>query len=271
MSKRSHGTTALVLAGGVAKGAFEAGALEVLVERGIRIAQVVGASSGALNAIMLAAAIHAEREREAMERLVTLWREEADWMRGFNFTPIDALHGRGISDSSRALALMREEIPKVATAALHPVRLYLVTAAVEGVLKDLDDAPATTFEGVLCFDGADFDTDERRERIYTAAAASSAFPLLFHAVPVPGLGPCYDGGIINDTPLRLATDGGADRVIVIAPYPAVFRPSHRPNAVDFLIHLADILVHERLYRDLREAATTNRAIQNSRHSSSTSS
>jgi NTE family protein len=252
--------TALILAGGVARGAFEAGALQVLAGHGVRIAHVVGTSSGALNALMWAAAIRADRERDAADRLIDLWRNEADWMRAFHFTPVDALHGTGLSDSSRAFALMRREIPSILSASVRAVRLNLIVTAIGGVLDTLQDAPATTFEGVLSFDGSDFDDPTRRERIYQAAAASAAFPLIFHPVEVEGVGTCYDGSIVNDAPVKLATAGAVNRVIVIAPYPQVFRCEQSSNALGFITHLVDMLTHERLFRDLRDAERTNDTI-----------
>ena len=57
--------TAVILSGGVAKGAFEAGALTVLANKGFDVTQVVGASSGSLNATMYAASVRAGRERDA--------------------------------------------------------------------------------------------------------------------------------------------------------------------------------------------------------------
>ena len=249
--------TAIVLAGGVAKGAFEAGALDVIVRRGISIGQLVGASSGALNATMMAAAVRAGRESDATTRLLTLWRDDADWMKVFHITLHDALEGRGLSDSTKILQLMREEIPRIATAAVSPVGLRIVVGALQGVMSAINGAPATTFEGILPFEGEDFDHDDSRERIYTAAAASAAFPVLFKPVEVPGLGQCVDGGVVNDTPVKLATQGGADRVIVITPYPAVYRRATIPHGVEFAAHLVDALIHERLFRDLRETERAN--------------
>ena len=261
MTTTSNGTTAIVLAGGVAKGAFEAGAIQVLVEHGIKLAQVVGTSSGALNAILLAAAIRANREREAMPDLLNLWRDEASWMHVFHFTVRDALRRRALSDSTKLLHLMRTEIPKVATAAVNPVRLHLVVSAIDGVINRLGSERATTFEGVCSFEGEDFDDDAGRERIYAAAAASAAFPVVFRPVEVAGIGPCYDGAIVNDTPLKLAIDGGADRVVVIAPYPAEFKPRPTAGGIEMLTHLVDMLTHERLFRDLLQAEKTNDSIE----------
>ncbi len=58
--------TALVLSGGGAKGAYEAGVAAVFVERGLPIRLVAGSSAGALNAAMIVDG--------RMERLEALWR-----------------------------------------------------------------------------------------------------------------------------------------------------------------------------------------------------
>ncbi|HEX8953904.1 MAG TPA: patatin-like phospholipase family protein [Polyangia bacterium] len=253
--------TAVVLAGGVAKGAFEAGALDVLIERGVRMSQVVGTSSGSLNATLLAAGIRAGRERDATQRLMSLWRDDASWMRVFHFSLRDVVARTGISDSSEILTLLRREIPLMATAALHPVRLRIVVAALRGVAGSIGGGPATTFEGVLGFSDGDFDADGDRERIYQAAAASSAFPLLFHPVDVAPLGPCYDGGAVNNTPIQLAAAEGLDEVILISPYPAVFSSMPALEGVELVSPLVDILIHERVYRDLKAADAANVTIE----------
>src|SRR5882724_10653161 len=57
---------ALVLSGGGAKGAYEAGVAAVFVERGLPVRLVAGSSAGALNAAMIADG--------RMDRLETMWR-----------------------------------------------------------------------------------------------------------------------------------------------------------------------------------------------------
>src|SRR5216684_3879122 len=57
---------ALVLSGGGAKGAYEAGVAAGLVERGVPIRLVAGSSAGALNAAMIADG--------RLDRLEALWR-----------------------------------------------------------------------------------------------------------------------------------------------------------------------------------------------------
>jgi len=252
--------TAVVLAGGVAKGAFEAGALDVLAEAGVDISQVVGASSGALNAALLASGIRAGRVRDATQRLMELWRDDASWMQVFHFSLHDIVTRTGVSDSREILALLRREVPRIATAAVNPVRLRIVVAALRGVAGAIGDTQATTFEGVCSFADGDFDDEARREALYVAATASAAFPLLFHPVDVPPLGPCYDGGAVNNTPIQLAAANGLARVIVISPYPAVLGPPPSLEGIELLSRLIDILIQERVYRDLKMADAANATV-----------
>lgn len=60
-------TVALVLSGGGAKGAFEAGAVQHLINQGLRPQIICGVSAGAINAIKLA------EGRNSAEELVRLW------------------------------------------------------------------------------------------------------------------------------------------------------------------------------------------------------
>ena len=55
--------SALILAGAVAKAAFQAGALEIIAAAALPIARVCGTSAGALNAAVYAAGIHAGAPR----------------------------------------------------------------------------------------------------------------------------------------------------------------------------------------------------------------
>jgi NTE family protein len=256
MSSRAR-KTAVILAGGVAKGAFEAGALSVLAERGVEVMRVVGASSGALNGIMYAGAIRSGRQVDATRRLMQLWLDDADWMHVFHFSPHDVLQRRALSDSTRIYKLMRDELPSILTARVNDVQLQIVVGAANGKRGNIGREPATTFEAVLAFSAADFDDAERREAMYNAAAASTAFPVLFGPIDLPTLGPCYDGGVVNDTPVRAAAAEGAERIFVIAPYPTLLENTKLPRGIDLVMHLVEIIVHERLYRDLYEAARLN--------------
>jgi NTE family protein len=144
--------------------------------------------------------------------------------------------------------------------AQNPIELHLIVTALAGNPETLERERVTGYESVLRFTGEDFDTAERREHLYKAATASAAFPGLYAPVHVTGLGECLDGGITNDAPIGHALrDCAVSRVLVIANTPAVADPPP-PQGIALAEHVAEILVHERLHRDLRSARRRNRQL-----------
>ena len=67
MSGKNEKKTALVLSGGGARGAYEAGVWQALTELGIRIDIITGTSVGAINAAMVA--------QGELELACSLWKE----------------------------------------------------------------------------------------------------------------------------------------------------------------------------------------------------
>jgi predicted acylesterase/phospholipase RssA len=253
--------TALIFAGGVAKGAFGAGAIEVLTARGLRFDRIVGASSGALNAILIAAAVRRGCVELAARQLVELWLEDAHWTRFLDPSVRTIFSARGISDSDRLIELMRAQLAALPTGSSAAVQLRLIVTAIDGVTVTTVEGPATTFEDVRRFESSDFDTDEGLEAVIRAAAASAAFPGLFAPVALPPHGPAVDGGVVSNAPIKEAVaDGDIDRVFVIIPYPALDEQRRAYQGTELAARLVEILIQERLFRDLREAAERNRSL-----------
>ncbi|MEI9952779.1 MAG: patatin-like phospholipase family protein [Pseudomonadota bacterium] len=107
-------STALVLAGAVAKGAFEAGVLSVLAERGERISMLVATSAGSLNAAVYATGVRCGREKRAAEVLQRLWMEQGDWQHIVDFSFLDALAGRGLSSIAALQNIVERGMQNVA-------------------------------------------------------------------------------------------------------------------------------------------------------------
>jgi NTE family protein len=250
--------TALVLAGAVAKGAFEAGALEVLHQKGLRFSRVVAASSGAINGAYWAAAVRAGREDQAANSLAALWREGGG-IGIFHLSVSGMIALRGVSTGDRIAALLEEAVSGWFPGAGHRAELRLVVTPLAGVNDQIAGKRATTYQKVLKFDDDAFDTLQSREQVFRAATASGAFPLAFDQVELPALGPCIDGGTVNNTPIKEAITGGEiDRVIVVTPHPLVTAvPRTREGGLALVGRLADILINERLFRDLSEAESVN--------------
>jgi predicted acylesterase/phospholipase RssA len=221
---------AIVIGGAVAKGAFAAGALAVLTEKltakGTPIRRLVGTSSGALNATMLAAGVRAGDPVGAAQKLTHLREEKANVWGIIEPDLLSWLHGRGLSGTRRIIGLLKAECPTAVASPPVPVSLRIVVTPLAGVDKKgrlrSVDRPRTSFEHVERFEGADLDDKEKRERIFQAAAASAAFPFAFEPVALQDVGPCVDGGVVNNTPIGEAIDQDPeiDIVYVIAADPA---------------------------------------------------
>jgi len=255
-------TIALVLAGAVAQGAFEVGAIRALARSDVRIARIVASSSGALNGTVLAAALRRRDPIAGGEALADLWREHAAWNDVFHTSFRDLLRREGLSDQKRLLALLRDHVPPSQLADPAPINLRLIVAALHGCRGAIGARPATTFESMRDFQGEDFATPAGLEHVFTAAVASAAFPLVFAPVDIDGVGPCVDGGAVNNTPMKWALDGalGAEIDAVVVVSTSVEHRTQAPDVTGLAPlagHLAGMLVEERLYRDLKEAAEIN--------------
>jgi predicted acylesterase/phospholipase RssA len=253
---------AIVIGGAVAKGAFAAGALAVLTEKlseeGTPIRRLVGTSSGALNATMIAGGVRAGDPVDAAKKLTRLWEEKANVWRIVEPDLASWLHRRGLSGTGRIIDLLEAECPGPASPPAAPVSLRIVVTPLAGV-----DPKRTTFEHVERFEGPDLDDKEKRDRVFQAAAASAAFPFAFEPVALHGVGPCVDGGVVNNTPIGEAIDRDPeiDVVYVISVDPAEMslkqKDAEALGGVDLALRLVEMLIDERLTRDLAEARAVN--------------
>ena len=255
-------TVAVILAGAVAKGAFEAGALQVLADADVQVARIVAASSGALNAVTYAAAVRARRERAGAAELVELWRDHATWTEIVHLDWKQMLHREAVSDLTKVRTLLRNSISPTAIPDPAPINLRLVIAPLDGVAGDIGGKPATSYEKMVEFDGAAFDSAASLDDVFTAVLASSSFPLVFAPTDVPGLGRCIDGGAVNNAPIGYAIGDALgqslDAAVVISPTVELLRaPLGEQHGADYVGHLVDMLINERLYRDLRDVEARN--------------
>ncbi len=260
------GHDAFVLAGGVAKGAFAAGVLSVLTDprAGVSLStrRIVGASSGSLNAAYLAYCARAGTLATSGKELADIWLDDATY-RAFDVSPRGVLTLAGLSTSRGLRDVLARHIHP--SREHHRVDLRLLATNMAGALSSIGGQPATTFEHVFRFEGSVFDDAETLEDLFTAVCASSAFPGAFLPVDAEVGGvvaPCLDGGIVNNAPLKHAIGDFRDvsRVFVITPSPRVQHEAPQLRGVSLVTHLADVLIQERLFRDLREADCVNTAL-----------
>lgn len=239
MSESGAPKTALVLAGGGARGAYEAGVISILLPEleasGHRPSIYVGTSVGALNAVGLAANQHLPAV-EQVETVLDLWRSasKGDVMRPIigRTAPLDALRYAGHVAGVPGFRLQ---------GLLDPTPLWRnlprwvdFDAIRDNVAKGLVDVAAVVTTSarsgrtVVFYDAA---TELKLHRSHAVAyvpsqlevehvAASAAIPTLWPAVrierPERARGWYVDGGTRLNAPIKPALDLGADQLAVIA-------------------------------------------------------
>ena len=261
MSVAKHIHNAVVLPGAVARGAYEAGVLEVLAASDAKIDRIVATSSGALNGVAYAAGVRGGDVRAVTAKLSQAWLEQGGWQDALHLSPMGVLRGVGASSRDGLLKMLREVVKPCRASVKHAVQLRIVVAPLNGVAAKIGGKAATTYEKAVHFSGEDFDSQEGLERIFAAAAAACAFPGLFQPVDLPGLGPCIDGGAVNNAPLKYALDDGTvGRVYIPVPFPEFLASPFLGTGVHLAIHLVEILINERLFRDLRSAQMVNKDV-----------
>ena len=277
----------LVLAGGGARGAYEAGVLSVLLpeleRRGQRPTVIVGTSTGALNAAFLGAVADRDGD-EAGRRLVEAWMSvglgDVFYPIVRRQAPLTAVRyaGEVLGLPGLGLAGLLDPAPLRATLdrlidwpALHR---NVESGALDCVAVAACDAANP--RSIVFVEGA----EERRLPAARAieyvpcelsgehARASSAIPVLFAAVrveqPPDARGWYYDGGTRINTPLKPALDLGVDRVVVIATHSIAPRRGEghsgedvRPNFADGALQLLHATLVDPMIEDVRRLGKTN--------------
>ncbi len=271
----TNGGVAIVLSGAGARGAYEAGALSVLLpflkdDDCPRI--VVGTSVGALNAAMLAAHLHLG-VGAAAAALLHGWRQITP-ARVFATPRLSLLRyaerrlrrpvgvAPGLLDTDPLRATLGDLLPDehfgsaVTQGSLDAVAVAASSCAVGGAVVFLETTRPVPLPGPGL---AYVPTCLGREHLM----ASSAFPLAFPAQWVGGAaqGWYIDGGIHLNTPLKPAIDLGADRILVIGATPFDIRQAPKrskpPNVMDGSGEILHALLVDSLRADLAALVRTN--------------
>lgn len=279
---------AVVLGGGGARGAYEAGALSVLLpvlaERGERPRIVLGTSAGALNASFLAANIDRPVDEVARVALTTWesmrWRDVvrrllsgATLLRAGEYAgEVLGLRGarlESLLDPTPLRATVRERIDfgalerNVATGELTAVGVATTSAATGRSVVFHRGGP------VLAPDdrrGIDYvETRLFEEHVLASAAIPVVFPAVKVAHPRAARGWYLDGGTRLNTPVKPALALGARRVVVVAVTPSNARAAsagtpHRPDALVAAGQILVGLLEDQLAGDIDTLATVNRLV-----------
>lgn len=278
----------LVMAGGAARGAYQAGALRYLFTELPRVLGVTpwpsvvsGCSVGSLNAVPAAS-----RDVEKVLRASQMWSElrieqvyrlHGDSVFGAMTRMFYPEGGASVLDATPLMKLVSRELP------IRAVREAIRSGKTRALIVSATSL-ATGFN-VLFTDSAADDLDLQpmpgtkvvRERIKARhLLASCSLPLLFPPITIDGE-LFVDGGLRQNTPLRPVIHAGADRVIMFGVHAekktaaeveaeaavesVIGPPKSKPKVVPSLPYLAGAtlgaLLQDPIERDLHQAEKVN--------------
>jgi NTE family protein len=270
---------ALVLAGGGARGAYEIGALSVLLpeleRRGERPEVIVGTSVGAINSAFLAATAGLP-VADSLAQARALW-SELTWDEALRplLSPAElAKLGSFLLPGGHVWGLLEPE-PLAKT--LRTLRLQRIHANVASGALRAAAVVATSVESsssVVFHDGggrikedaeraiAYEQTRLRESHVLASAAIPSVFPAVRIETPRSRAGWYYDGGTRLNTPIKPALELGGRRVIVVALNS--LRSAHmrgRPEVLDGATQIVQALLVDPLVHDVQTLASINEILR----------
>ena len=238
VTRAPNESLALMLGGGGARGAYQAGVLRGISKRhpSLRIPILTGISAGAVNTTFLAA--QAAPLPEATDQLVRLWLSlTPDQVYNVHALPLLSNVGRwgrrlvgggmdrkeptkGFLDTSPLRHFLQRALPHDENGALPGIHHNIRTGRLDAVA--LSATSYTTGQSVTWVQGRDVTLWQRPTRRSELASvtvehimASSSLPMLFPAVRV-GTEWYGDGGVRLTAPLSPALHLGATRILTVS-------------------------------------------------------
>jgi NTE family protein len=281
----------LVLAGGGARGAYEAGAasvlLPVLEQRGERPQILLGTSAGALNVSFLAATAHLPTN-ELMATAVGIWasvhwsevarqllseasvRRAAAYVGEFLGVPGSRLES--LLDPAPLRTTLRERVDfeqldeNVRAGRLAAVGVVATSALTGRSVVFHAGGPKLVPDRRRAIDYAS--TALRVDQVLASAAIPTVFPAVHVEQPADARGWYFDGGTRLNTPIKPALALGAKRVVVIgvdslAAGPPQLAGGPRPDALQAAGQTLLGLLDDQLRADLLTLASINELLAGS--------
>ncbi|MBS0316883.1 MAG: patatin-like phospholipase family protein [Proteobacteria bacterium] len=222
MNDTLDGPTAWVLAGGGSFGAIQVGMLRALVGHGLRPDLLVGASVGAINAAYFAGA----PDPDGVSRLEAIWlglsRRALFPIAWRSLLRPQAQGGGYAVDPSGLRGLLEQHLPYPSLEQAGVPTHVVATDQLEGTAVTLSSGPAV--EAVL---------------------ASCAVPAVFPPVSIAGR-PLIDGAVASNTPISVAVERGARRVIVLPTGFACALAEPPRGAIASALHAITLLIARQL-------------------------
>jgi len=248
----------LVLAGGSVKGAFQAGVMKAMMERGYQPDAVYGVSAGSLNAAYFVnqlglQAITGEpiSFSQASQDLCDFWETRIvspeSLSKPFNIFQL-------------GLSALRKKFKGLVDT--QPLR-NLLTEVLS--IRNLHASPIDLKIGAVnIIDGTMYYVDTSEEHFLDYLMASSAVPILMPVVKINGetRRSFLDGGLRDVAPIKKAVDDGANHIVCISCHMESIEGGHFDSGdlLALVDRVMDIAVNEILNADIKEVMISNTTI-----------
>ena len=248
----------LVLAGGSVKGAFQAGVMKAMMERGYQPDAVYGVSAGSLNAAYFVnqlglQAITGEpiSFKDASQDLWDFWESR--------ITSPESL-SKPFNIFQLGLSALRKKFKGLVDT--MPLR-NLLTEVLS--VRNLHASPIDLKIGAVnIIDGTMYYVDTSEEHFLDYLMASSAVPILMPVVKINGetRRSFLDGGLRDVAPIKKAVDDGANHIVCISCHMETIEGGHFDSGdlLALVDRVMDIAVNEILNADIKEVMISNTTI-----------
>ena len=248
----------LVLAGGSVKGAFQAGVMKAMMERGYQPDAVYGVSAGSLNAAyfvnqlgLQAIAGEPISFKDASQDLWDFWESR--------ITSPESL-SKPFNIFQLGLSALRKKFKGLVDT--MPLR-NLLTEVLS--VRNLHASPIDLKIGAVnIIDGTMYYVDTSEEHFLDYLMASSAVPILMPVVKINGetRRSFLDGGLRDVAPIKKAVDDGASHIVCISCHMESIEGGHFDSGdlLALVDRVMDIAVNEILNADIKEVMISNTTI-----------
>jgi NTE family protein len=248
----------LVLAGGSVKGAFQAGVIKALAEKGFQPEVIYGISAGSLNAAFLVNALGQQK----LDGQITSFQQAADDLWDFWETRITnpACLSKPLSMVELGWTALTKKFRGLVSS--DPLR-ELIQEVLS--LRNLQASPVGLQIGAVnIMEGRIHYVDPSNLDFMDYLLASSAVPILMPVVKIRGeeRRSYLDGGLRDVTPVRKALDDGGKHIVCISCHPEAIEGGFFDSGdlLALVDRVMDIAVNEILNADLRETILINNAL-----------
>ena len=248
----------LVLAGGSVKGAFQAGVMKAMMERGYQPDAVYGVSVGSLNAAYFVNQLGMQALTggpisftDASQDLWDFWETRITSPKSLS---------KPFNIFQLGLSALRKKFKGLVDT--QPLRNLLKEVL---SIRNLHASPIDLKIGAVnIIDGTMYYVDTSEEYFLDYLMASSAVPILMPVVKINGetRRSFLDGGLRDVSPIKKAVDDGANHIVCISCHMESIEGGHFDSGdlLALVDRVMDIAVNEILNADIKEVMISNTTI-----------